>query len=225
MAEFNPKTDARTVIVHPYPSPTSNTSNLYEYPSSSSPSQKENALVLIPGLGDSPHGIPYTYPLASHLSSTSWSVFTAETRSAHTGWGSGSLSRDVDDLRAIVGFLRRKGTKKIVLMGHSTGCQDCVAYSSSLSSGDREGVDVDGYILQAGVSDREAFSLEMDSSTIKKITDWAETKIKEGKGEDEVVPRSWLPEGMFTDGFVSAYRWYSLASVGYVSLFLSTNKN
>ncbi|KAK1750766.1 hypothetical protein QBC47DRAFT_331493 [Echria macrotheca] len=227
-SQFDPRTYPRTVTVHPYPSPPfddnndQHTSYLYEY--SSTPSRKENALVLIGGLDAGPHSLPYTQPLAFYFSAAPWAVFTVEIRSSHTGWGSGSLSRDVEDLRAVVTYLREtKGMKRVVLMGNSTGCQDCVAYSTSLSSGDRTGVDVDGYILQAPVSDRESLALEMNSSTIQKITDWAAARIKEGEGHDVVVPKSWLPDGMFRHGFVSAYRWYSLAAVGGDDDFFSSD--
>jgi len=44
------------------------------------------------------------------------------------GFGTGSLHRDFEDLCAAVTYLRANGKQQIVLMGHSTGSQNCIHY-------------------------------------------------------------------------------------------------
>lgn len=110
-----------SVTVHPYLSPTRK-SCAYEFGDTSS----QNALVFIGGLGDGPHTVPYIWNVARHLeklSSLSYSVFEIRLRSSFDGFGASSLQNDVEDISALVKYLRGKEKKKVVLMGHSTGCQ------------------------------------------------------------------------------------------------------
>lgn len=45
------------------------------------------------------------------------------------GYGTGSLDRDAADLRLLCAHLRQQhGIRGVVLVGHSTGCQDAVRY-------------------------------------------------------------------------------------------------
>jgi len=134
-------------------------------------------------------------------------------------FGTGDLARDVEDIRALVRYLRGRGKERIVLLGHSTGCQDGVAFANSVC-GDGEGKrggdeDVDGFILQGPVSDREALGMVMAENDIRESVAWAEDRIKQGKGREEMMPWRWMPAG-FRDGPVTAYRWWSLAGFWYV---------
>ncbi len=85
-----------------------------------------NALVFIGGLGDGPHTVPYVRTIASQLEAAgdlSYSVFDVCMRSSFSACGLRRLGDDVDDLFCLVEYLRSIGKQKIVLMGHSTGCQ------------------------------------------------------------------------------------------------------
>lgn len=109
------------VTVHPYQSPTPG-SCAYEQGDSSAP----NALVFIGGLTDGPHTTAYIRVVARHLAERKdlgYSVFEIRMRSSFIGFGTSSLMQDVDDISALVRYLRGIGRKKIVLMGHSTGTQ------------------------------------------------------------------------------------------------------
>ncbi|KAK3295890.1 uncharacterized protein B0H64DRAFT_396747 [Chaetomium fimeti] len=102
-------------------------------------------------------------------------------------------------------------------MGHSTGCQDCLAYAGAAREGGEvgagdEGVWVDGLILQGPVSDREAIGMGEDAGEVKASLEVAEELIKAGKGGQVMVGEA-LPAG-WRDGPVTAYRWASLAGVG-----------
>jgi len=108
------------VLVHPFSSPTQG-SCAYEL---GSPSR--DALVFIGGLGDGPHTIPYVRTIAHELEKAaglSYSVFEVRLSSSFTGYGFTSLKDDVKDLSALVRYLRWLGKKKVVFLGHSTGCQ------------------------------------------------------------------------------------------------------
>ncbi|EAQ91032.1 hypothetical protein CHGG_02967 [Chaetomium globosum CBS 148.51] len=229
------------VQVHHYPSAT-NPNRLvqtYEHlPSPNSPNQTQpqNALIFIGGLGDGPHTIPYPRHLAAHLLTTPalpdtdrYAVFEARLSSAFAGFGTASLAQDARELAGLVRYLRGgcgssgsgggggggRGMRRVVLMGHSTGCQDCLAYAGALRDGGEgwEGVEVDGLILQGPVSDREAIG---DGGRmrgkVKASLEVAGRLVREGKG-DVVMDREVMPKG-WRDGPVTAYRWASLAGVG-----------
>lgn len=227
------------VQVHHYPSPTSPTRLVQTYqhlPLFTSPTPQQpapqNALIFIGGLGDGPHTIPYPRRLAQHLFLTTptlppeqrYAVFEARLSSAFAGFGTASLARDVAELRGLVRFLRRRrrpeegggglGMRRVVLMGHSTGCQDCLAYAAASREGGEgwEGAQVDGLVLQGPVSDREAIGMGEDEAEVKRALEVAEGLVREGRGE-VVMEREVMPKG-WRDGPVTAYRWASLAGVG-----------
>lgn len=108
--------------VHPYDSPSPH-SSAYEI----GPSEASNAILFIGGLSDGPHTVLYTKAIAKHLEKIGqdWSVFEIRMRSSFSGYGYSSLKNDVEDISALVKYLRGIGKKKVVLMGHSTGCQVC----------------------------------------------------------------------------------------------------
>ncbi|KAL2135286.1 hypothetical protein VTI74DRAFT_9166 [Chaetomium olivicolor] len=183
------------------------------------PTQLENALVFIGGLGDGPHTIPYVRTLALHLSRLphlSYSVFEARLTSSFTGFGYSALGQDARELADLVRYLRtRLGKKRVVLMGHSTGCQDCLEYGTKKEkhlSLQGEEVRVDGFVLQGPVSDRQAIAMTEDKREVEAALRVAEGMLEKGRAEDamerEVLPRSWRGSP------VTAYRWCSLAGVG-----------
>lgn len=110
-----------TVTVHPFPSPTTHAC-AYEI----GPQDSKNALVFIGGLGDGPHTVPYPRAIASRLeeeSSLSYSVFEFRLKSSFSAFGFARLVDDVADMAALVKYLRSIGKERVVLLGHSTGCQ------------------------------------------------------------------------------------------------------
>lgn len=50
-------------------------------------------------------------------------MFEFRLTSSFNGFGFARLADDVADISALVKYLRSIGRQKIVLMGHSTGCQ------------------------------------------------------------------------------------------------------
>ncbi|KAI1131543.1 hypothetical protein F5Y10DRAFT_233504 [Nemania abortiva] len=193
-----------TTTVHPFPSPTSHAC-AYEI----GPQNAKNALVFIGGLGDGPHTVPYPRAIAKRLEETSglsYSVFEFRLKSSFNGFGFARLADDVADIAALVKYLRGIGKGRIVLMGHSTGCQDCMEYTSPALSAPP----VDGYILQAPVCDADAIALEMGHGPLEESTKYAMQLVEAGKGHER-MPLSQLP-GFMQDNPISAWRWYALAA-------------
>lgn len=109
------------LLAHPYRSPIGGTC-AYEMGNTAS----KNALVFIGGLKDGPHTTPYIRTVARRLEKTpelNFSVFETRLRSSFDGFGRSSLANDVQDISALVKYLRSIGREKIILFGHSTGCQ------------------------------------------------------------------------------------------------------
>lgn len=95
---------------------------------------------------------------------------------------------------------------KVVLMGHSTGCQDIMHYLVG-----PHGAAVDGAIFQGGVSDREDPGIDPKAREI--LVKEAEKWIDEGRG-DECMPRQGHVLVQKDEPQVSAYRTWSLLAVG-----------
>lgn len=145
----------------------------------------KNTVIFIGGLGDGITTVPYVKPLADELDKSGWGVVEVLTTSSFGGWGTGSLKRDADEVEKAVEYLREKleaggleNKQKIVLLGHSTGCQDIMYY---LTKGTR--AKVDGVVLQAGVSDRDATVINVGEQKWKQKVDEAQKMVDEGKGD------------------------------------------
>ncbi|KAG2447791.1 hypothetical protein HYH02_007248 [Chlamydomonas schloesseri] len=111
------------------------------------------AVVLVGGLTDGLLFAPYVAPLTEALSKRGWAAVHASLQSSWTGYGTGSLDRDAGDLRLLLGHLRRQhGITGVVLMGHSTGCQDAVRYTQRYCSGGSSGDGRGGGAGSAGVA-------------------------------------------------------------------------
>ncbi|KAK6866154.1 hypothetical protein PG995_002682 [Apiospora arundinis] len=194
-----------STIVHPYPPKESPNRNACAY-ETGLPSAR-NAFVFIGGLGDGPHTVPYARAIARQLeqhSELSYSVFEVKTRSSFNGYRFSCLANDVADISELVRYLRGIGKEKIVLMGHSTGCQDLMEYAATSSD------PVDGYILQAPVSDREGSLVGKGAEEEKKLDEIisiAKYMISSGKG-DHPMSHDHLSEGY--DRPMSARRFYAL---------------
>jgi pimeloyl-ACP methyl ester carboxylesterase len=174
-----------------------------------------NALVFIGGLGDGLMTVPYVSELQMP---SGWTCYQLLFSSSYNGWGTGSLDRDIDEIDIFVKYLRSLGKEKIVLMGHSTGTQDSIHYL--LNKGDVEGI-----ILQASVSDRDAMSMFFDHEKAEELNNEVRT-IKDQYGEDHILPKKF--SDLFFGAPINCYRWLSLATVSgdddYFSSDLSDEK-
>ncbi|KAJ9190759.1 hypothetical protein DTO164E3_9181 [Paecilomyces variotii] len=155
----------------------------------SKPSTKPHSLLFIGGLTDGLGTVRYVQDLVAALEPTEWSVFNLLLSSSYTGWGMSSLDKDVEEIAQCVNYVREyksshpaasDGTRKIVIMGHSTGSQDVLHYlytsnpippNPDFDDGLKHIVrpEVDGAILQAPVSDREAILHSLTTGTEKDV--------------------------------------------------------
>lgn len=172
--------------------------------------EAKNIILWIGGLGDGMHTVSYPAVLSERLPSQ-WSLAQVQLLSSLNGWGTGSLQRDVQEIAQCVEYFRQlKGDEaKIVLMGHSTGCQDVMEYVTG-PAGQGARPKIDGAILQAPVSDREGLVDTMPAEERRKVIEVAEELVRNGYS-NEVIPESL--SGRYLGRLpVSAYRWLSLLS-------------
>ncbi|KAI1168002.1 hypothetical protein F5B18DRAFT_342161 [Nemania serpens] len=204
-----------TTTVHPFPSPTSHAC-AYEI----GPRNAINSLVFIGGLGDGPHTVPYPRAIAKRLEEDpglGYSVFEFRLKSSFAAFGFSRLVDDVADIAALVKYLRSIGKERVVLMGHSTGSQDCMEYTSPAHAAPP----VDGYILQAPVYDGDAMALEMGNGPLEESIKVAKQLINAGKSHER-MPLAHLPP--FLQGSpMSAWRWYALAAADGEDNYFSPN--
>jgi len=180
--------------------------------SSTSVSTRQNILLWVGGLGDGLLTVSYPRILAQSLPQT-WSLVEVLLSSSLTGFGTSSLSRDAKELGQCVEYFRSLGPnakeRKVIIMGHSTGSQDCMEYAVGKGSAGRPRVD--GLVLQGCVSDREALREHLGEEKYGRIVDVAKEYVASGRSDD-IIPA--FREGIKVYGRapVTAYRWNSFLS-------------
>ncbi|KAF2462187.1 hypothetical protein BDY21DRAFT_330690 [Lineolata rhizophorae] len=124
-------------------------------------------------------------------------------------------------------------------MGHSTGCQDTMQYlvggsggakagdagesgvdGAMVDQGEREGTSadrgrrpkLDGAILQAPVSDREAMVEMLGGDDFSRMVREVQEQWIDAGRSDDVLPASYAGKLFGKSSAVTAYRWMSLAS-------------
>jgi pimeloyl-ACP methyl ester carboxylesterase len=103
------------------------------------------------------------------------------------------------DIRTMVDFVRRRGYRRIILAGHSTGANKVLFYAARTR--DRR---VDGIVLLGPVSDRAAELKRIGPRELDRRVETAEKLAR--RDPDALVPREW--------GFWSAQRYLSLYRAG-----------
>jgi pimeloyl-ACP methyl ester carboxylesterase len=170
--------------------------------------ESKNAIVFIGGLGNQYLGVPYLSELNESVG-PDWRLFQVAISSSGEGWGTGSLDRDVEEISKLVKYLKQSlKISKVVLFGHSTGCQDSLHYLLKSKE------EVDAIILQASVSDREAIQEYFKESNFGKLEDFNKEakEVYDTKGPLELLPKKF--SDILFGAPINAYRWLSLAAVG-----------
>ncbi|XP_039163721.1 UPF0613 protein PB24D3.06c [Eucalyptus grandis] len=158
-------------------------------------------VIFIGGLTDGFLATEYLEPLAIALDKEKWSLVQLLMSSSYSGYGTSSLQQDAAELDQLISYLiNKEDSEGVVLLGHSTGCQDIVHYMRTNAACSRA---VRGAILQAPVSDREYRATLPETAA---LIDLASTMIKEGRGS-ELMPRE-ADEG----SPITANRFYSLCA-------------
>ncbi|KAI2765448.1 hypothetical protein DTO012A8_9331 [Penicillium roqueforti] len=208
MSKFWPK-GGLPGILHHY------TETLVTFESTSSTVRQPHSLLFVGGLGDGLATTSYMADLAHSLQQTEWSLFTLNLTSSYQSWGLGHLDRDTDEIAQCLEYIKSyKGDKfgggKIALMGHSTGSQCVLHYLSKpnphtkIPAFDPEIEHIkrpvlDGAIMQAPVSDREAIfcvlkwgigdtTPEKARAVYDEMEALAKAAVAEGKPHDTILP-------------------------------------
>lgn len=164
-------------------------------------------VILIGGLTDGFLFSSYAPLLAERLHQCNWELVQCMMHSSLTGWGTASLDTDADDIHLLAQYLQKHASEGIVIIGHSTGCQDAVRYAQNRYKTVDKTVapPLLGVVLQAPVSDREFLgSLPNTEERIK----LCRAMVAEGKGE-EIAFRQFE----WDSAPITARRWLSLADV------------
>ncbi|KAK1418325.1 hypothetical protein QVD17_27468 [Tagetes erecta] len=158
-------------------------------------------VVFIGGLTDGFLATDYLEPLAIALDKEKWSLVQFLFSSSYSGYGISSLKEDALELDQLISHLiNKEDSEGVVLLGHSTGCQDIVHYMRTNAACSRA---VRAAILQAPVSDREFRATLPETAA---MIDLASKLISEGRGS-ELMPREANP-----DSPITAYRFHSLCA-------------
>ncbi|XP_063940064.1 UPF0613 protein PB24D3.06c isoform X2 [Daucus carota subsp. sativus] len=108
--------------------------------------------IFIGGLTDGFLATDYLEPLAIALDKEKWSLVQFLLSSSYTGYGLSSLKEDAMELDQLISyFINKEDSEGVVLIGHSTGCQDIVHYMRTNFACSRA---VRGAILQEAHGDR-----------------------------------------------------------------------
>lgn len=155
-----------------------------------------HALLLLGGLTDTLGSLPYTDRLVRALSPLGISVVLPQLSSGLGGYGISSVESDAREVAAAVFTLRTRPThvkQAIFLLGHSTGCQDIIAYLRCGPSARGEECSVQGAILQGPCSDRLDWELNAaDDEAALDTLRTATELVQKGQGST-LLPRSALP--------------------------------
>ncbi|KAL2860394.1 hypothetical protein BJX68DRAFT_84157 [Aspergillus pseudodeflectus] len=191
---------------------------------------KPHSILFIGGLTDGLYTVPYVQEIAKAVEPTEWSLFHLLLSSSYGGWGIGSLDQDVEEIGQCVDYVRKlkqsfisSTANKVVIMGHSTGSQDVLHYLHSPNplpfNPDVDRVQglvrpaVDGAIMQAPVSDRQAMLPSVQGNlegreAYEKLVEFARSKPARSICPIELTGLVGLPP----DTPVNARRFWSLAS-------------
>lgn len=158
-------------------------------------------VIFIGGLTDGFLATDYLEPLAIALDKEKWSLVQFLLSSSYSGYGTSSLRQDARELDQLISYLiNKEDSEGVVLLGHSTGCQDIVYYMRTNAACSRA---VRAAILQAPVSDREYKATLPGTAS---MIDLASSMISEGR-QSELMPREANP-----DAPITAFRYYSLCA-------------
>ncbi|KAH8808123.1 hypothetical protein F5884DRAFT_821561 [Xylogone sp. PMI_703] len=178
----------------------------FEHTPNESTKTPKNILLFIGGLFDGLLTIPYPSKISDALPAD-WTLAEVILSSSYSGWGTASLAQDARQISQCVQYFRTIKSGKIVIMGHSTGCQDVMEYLTG--PGHEKRASVDGALIQAPASDREAMEMLLDPKILKESCLVAQAMVASGHGEEILPSRE---TASFFPAPVCARRWLSLAS-------------
>ena len=171
--------------------------------------RRGTALIWVHGLGSVfSSGQPLTRELSTRLNAAGVAYFKLNTRGHDVVARAGRqlagaaferFRQCLVDIRTMVDFVRRRGYRRIILAGHSTGANKVLFYAARAK--DRR---VDGIALLGPVSDRAAELKRIGPRNLERRIETAEKLAR--RDPDALIPREW--------GFWSAQRYLSLYRAG-----------
>lgn len=173
------------------------------------PRRRRIALIWVHGLGSAfSSGQALIQALSSRLNAAGIGYFKFNNRGHDIVAGRGKLlagaaferfGQSVADIRAMIAFAARRGYRRVVLAGHSTGANKILHYAARV--GDRR---VAGLVLLGPVSDIAAAVKHLGARELERRVAAAERLAR--RDPQALVPRAW--------GFWSARRYISLYRPG-----------
>ncbi|TPX30483.1 hypothetical protein SmJEL517_g05964 [Synchytrium microbalum] len=125
-----------------------------------------NKTIFIPGLTDGLNALPYLPLLTQQLASIGYSLIQPILPSSYLQYGISSLSNDCKYIdKLIKHVLDTSSVGTLVLIGHSTGCQQILYYMKHGEYTER----ISAVVLQGAVSDREFFMWDNSDQTTKYV--------------------------------------------------------
>jgi len=145
--------------------------------------EKSNVLmIVVHGMGGNFYGSRLKKELMSRCTQENIDVFTFNNRGA--GWGvqNERFSDCLADIDAAVKFARKEGYRKIVLLGHSTGCQKITFYQA------RRQLRIVKALVQLAPGDDYAIVRRDLGMSFNRWVKKAEALVQEGAGETLLPP-------------------------------------
>eukprot|EP01130_Rhizamoeba_saxonica_P008835 TRINITY_DN3580_c0_g2_i1.p1 TRINITY_DN3580_c0_g2~~TRINITY_DN3580_c0_g2_i1.p1 ORF type:complete len:286 (+),score=51.85 TRINITY_DN3580_c0_g2_i1:53-910(+) len=163
----------------------------------SGPVNSNQFIVFVAGIGESFLSVGYLPQLQARLSG--FQILQLLTRSSLSGYGTGSLHRDMEDINTLIKYLYQKNgdIQSLYLMGFSTGTNDIVWFLKNSEYKEN----ITGVILQGPVSDRQFYESMDVKGSVKIATDL----VNSDRG-NELMP-------VETDEVpITAYRFHSFTT-------------
>eukprot|EP00639_Heterosigma_akashiwo_P007663 CAMPEP_0194596780 /NCGR_PEP_ID=MMETSP0292-20121207/25886_1 /TAXON_ID=39354 /ORGANISM="Heterosigma akashiwo, Strain CCMP2393" /LENGTH=317 /DNA_ID=CAMNT_0039457153 /DNA_START=194 /DNA_END=1147 /DNA_ORIENTATION=+ len=179
----------------------------------------ERCVIFIGGLTDGFMATPYIKELSEMLESIRWSLVQVLLSSSYLGYGISSLDNDAQEIGDLIAYLGSNGISSVILLGHSTGCQDIIRFmdtkapkSGQISREEdakqevEHGARVVGVILQAPVSDRAWLATRPGTGAALA----AARALRAAGRQEELLPRDTDEAG----APITARRFLALAEAG-----------
>ncbi len=147
------------------------------------PAPKKNAplLAFVHGMGSNFYRSALKKAFLEAAPALGMGILSFNNRGAERGTENEKFRVCLADLDAAAEFARRRGHRKLIFVGHSTGCQKIVYWQAQ-----RRHSAVAGLVLLAPADDYAATQRDLGKRFEQKVA-WARKKVAQGKGDAQVA--------------------------------------